>query len=361
MLSVVPNADRIHTVAASTVKAPKWTKTLPDSWAISRPILSVRINRETWGGGATVNPRDATESFTISSINEIGQEAFKALSAHSSSLKYLVLQSLQRPALTSLNILCHCRALEKFTLEASTIAEEFEWQSTVKQVFEHVVPWLSACADLRTLEMTKVPNATALLGEVLKSPDVRLTMLSVKLLESDETFFSSLGHQTQLRHLLIDAKYLLDVSDPRHTKLVDSICSCPELRELTLQNGPLERVDLQRICQRAPLLEDLTFEGEVTDEVLPVLAQLSHLKVLTVNGLSLFSFVGLHSFIQQLAMDEKASHANISISVADQTGAKLSEDEEALVQMEVARLFNGRFEVTDRQDPDELHQSDFSD
>jgi hypothetical protein len=326
------------------------------------------VDRQLAGFFSSLAP-NTLESFTVSSMNDLGEESFAALSGHSASLKFLTLLSLERPAFESLSLLSDCTALEDLKFEANSITQRFEWRAQVPQVFDETVGWLKQCASLRSLQLTKVPNAMFLLGEVLSSPKVRLTSLSVKLQDSTGDFFTALADQEDLRMLFIENRAEDVYDQPSHNILVQSICSCQQIRELHLLNETMTTDDLDNITKSLALLEELTVDGEVGDEELMFLARLPRLKLLAVNYATSLSFPALLSFVQTLGDAEKldpenADHQGLSITLASQlygTGYVMDE-EEAVLQKLVTSLFDGRIEIVFyRAEQDDLHESDFSD
>lgn len=307
------------------------------------------------------------ESFTIMSVNAIGEQTFRAMTSHSVSLRVLRF-CVELPGLTALHFLSGCSNLKEITIEASGItARGFHWERELKDEFQQVVSWLAGCLSLTSLDLVFVPNASSILHRILRVPEIRLVSLDVKLVHASEHFYSSLGQQTDLESLVIRSDdELVDLVEPasrRHQNFIDSICSCTRLRKLDLMNELLSKDDILRIVESLPLLDDLAFDGDfIGNDFLLPLAGLRLLKTLNINALSYFTFTGILKFISDLRFDEKASHDGLRIYIMRQFGDhKLSDAEERMLTDEVARRFKGRFEITYEGDPDELHESDFSD
>ncbi|EAQ91118.1 hypothetical protein CHGG_03053 [Chaetomium globosum CBS 148.51] len=266
-------------------------------------------------------------SFTILSMNEIGRQTFKALGEHSSSLKSLSLFSLERAAFQALNELQHCLSLESLRLEGAPSARRYLWEIECKPAFQEVVQWLQQCTALRELEFTVVPTSTTILAEVLKSPVIRLTSLSLLTFDLDKEFCLSLLKQQDLRHLAVKIRDedLLESDDERHTMLANAVACCHELRELDT-NELFSLEEIEHICESLPQLEEIVLNGDLIDnEFLTPLSRLSKLKSLNIFGPS------------------------------------FTDEEEAKVTTALWDLFRGRFDINYRLDPDELHESDFSD
>ncbi len=305
-----------------------------------------------------------SESFTILSMNELGGETFKALCEHSRSLKTLSLLSLERPALQSLNELQHCLSLESLKLEGGWTSRGYPWATECKTVFQEVKMWLQRCAALKELEFTVIPAATTILAEVLKSPAIRLLSLSIKTPDLDKEFCASLPQQQQLQHLVVKIPdgELLEASDERHVTLANAIACCHELRELDT-NELFTLEEIQNICGSLPLLEDIVLNGDLIDDMfLTPILQLSKLKSLSIYGPSAISSAELLEFLDQFGADPKGEHEGLQVYVANQNyDCKFSTAEEVKVATVLWDRFRGKFDINYRMDPDELHESDFSD
>ncbi|KAK4152852.1 hypothetical protein C8A00DRAFT_15882 [Chaetomidium leptoderma] len=289
------------------------------------------VDEDLAGFLGTLKP-NSLESFTIMSMNDIGGKTFKALCEHSRSLKTLSLLSLEWPVFGSLNELQHCLSLVSLKLEGAPSARRYAWGTECKQVVEEVVQWLQKCAALEDLEFTVVPTSTTILAEVLKSPAINLTRLSLKTSDLVNEFHASLRQQQRLQHLVVKItdEELLEGSDERHMLLADAIACCHELRELDT-NELFTFEEVEHICASLPLLEDIVLNGELIDDFfLEPIAQLSKLKSLNIFGPSDF--------------DSRFPH-----------------EEEVELVTRLWERFSGRFDVNYRMDPNELHESDFSD
>ena len=305
-----------------------------------------------------------SESFTILSMNELGSETFRALCEHSRSLKTLSLLSLERTALQSLNELQHCLSLETLKLEGGWTSRGYPWATECQTVFEEVKQWLQKCAALKELEFTVIPAATTLLAEVCKSPAIRLLSLSIKTPDLDKEFCASLPLQQQLQHLVvkIPEEELLESSDERHIMLANAIACCHDLRELDT-NELFTLGEIRNICASLPLLEDIVLNGDLIDDMfLTPIMQLSKLKSLSIYGPSAISPAQLLEFLHQIGADPKGEHEGLQVYVANQNyDRKFSTAEEVKVAAVLWDRFRGRFDINYRMDPDELHESDFSD
>lgn len=307
------------------------------------------------------------QSFTVMSLNALGEHTFTALTRHSESLKLLSFY-VELPGITALHFLSGCYNLREITIEASGMAvREMKWERDFKEQFQQVTSWLSGCHSLTNLDLAYVPDTPSILARILKAPEIRLLSLSVKLVRSDVQVYSALGQQTDLESLVIrsedEATGIGGLGIGAHEFLINSICGCPKLRKLDLMNEPLAMPDILRIVDSLPLLDDFAFDGDLIDDgyLLP-LARLRFLKTLNINALSTFTFSGILQFISDMRYDEAGSHGGIRVYIMRQFGEnKLTDREEKTLSDEMMRRFGGRFEITYDADPDELHESDFSD
>ncbi|KAK4252180.1 hypothetical protein C7999DRAFT_10283 [Corynascus novoguineensis] len=321
------------------------------------------VDEELGGFLSNLEP-NTLASFTILSVNEVGRETFKALRMHSQSLRFLELLSLERLAFQSLNELQHCHKLEALKLEGAPSTRHYPWNTESKDVFQEVIQWLQNCTALLDLSFTVVPAATTILAEVLKSPAVRIMNLSVQTFDLDTDFCTSLVHQQQLRHLAlyIRDEELLEADDGRRAVLAAAIASCHDLRDLET-NELFSLEEVENICSSLPLLENVVVNGDlIDDEFLVPMSRLSNLKSLNIYGPSIISFNMLLKSLENMAADPEGHHEGLQLYISDQNyDHKFTDQQEHKVASIMKDLFNGRFRVDHRQNPDELHESDFSD
>ncbi|KAJ9151851.1 RNI-like protein [Pleurostoma richardsiae] len=313
-------------------------------------------------------PQNTLETFTVLSWNDLGQQTFAALAHHALSLTKLEL-FLGSAAFAKLDALEPCKTLVELQLEANTSEQPSTWATDAKDVFQAVGSWLKECESLVHLRMVDVPSATTLLADVLKPPKLHLTSLDLKLRDDDEAFYASLGHQKTLESLkLRTTDEWLDIAAPRHITFIDSICSCPELRDLDLMQVQLTYADLVQLGSSLPQLEELSFDGDFLtsdNDILDPLGQMRQLKTLNIYGLTTFTFDGILDFINRLGTDSKqpgASHQGFRFYIMAQNGyAKLSPGEEQLLSDELASGLGGRLDLTYWRDPDEEMSEELSD
>ncbi|KAK0736853.1 hypothetical protein B0T21DRAFT_286587 [Apiosordaria backusii] len=309
------------------------------------------------------------ECFTVLSLNNLGKKTFKALGAHSKSLKRLDLFSLEPSALASLHELHHCVAIEELSLEGNYMAQAYHWQEENKSAFSEVVDWLIQCVSLKELDMILVPNSTVLLSELAdpKLTIFELTSLTLKLNELDnEAFYGFIKRQESLRQLtlrFVDDEILEGWPD-RNDVFAEALLHLSDLRELdTNELFTAENINLMAQCG-LDSLEDIVLNGDmIDDEFFLNLLGFEHLKSLSIFGPSCVTGPSICRFIDLLSTrDSSEAHEGLQISISSQVWElQLGEEMEKTISEMIKEKFGGTFDITYRPDPDELHESDFSD
>jgi len=301
------------------------------------------------------------ESFTVTSLNGIGEDTFQALNGHSLSLKRLGLMSLEPAAWDSIDILSTPN-LESLTLEPSATA-----RNLAPLIADKVVLWLKQCVCLKELEITSFPHTDSVLADVLQNPDIHLTSLILRRLESGATrFYEHLACQKDLRHLAIpsfddeDDEEIIFIE--RHVNFVKALAEFQNLRRL-ITNEPFQPAEFQAIIQSNPFIEELVLNGFGRGEVfLKLLGSLPRLKSVQILSETAFSMDTFTNFFNMIEAQPEADHEGFQFYLAQQDSAyKFSDEQEAWLDNEIRRRFGGRFFISYQADPDDLHESDFSD
>ncbi|KAI1085376.1 hypothetical protein F5B20DRAFT_881 [Whalleya microplaca] len=313
----------------------------------------------------TLRP-NSLRSFQIISQNGIGEQALTALNAHAASLKSLKLGSLPPQAMKSLNSLSGCTALETLAIENDG-HQKIDLKVFSQGMLRELSEWVSSCRSLRELSFTHVLNALPVVKEVLSTPGIRLTSLSVEdFLSGTEvenaTTWSVLAFQDRLESLTLglqDAQ-VDSLAIPRIPQLGKAICMLKNLTSLNLMQASVDYFHIKAFVDALPNLSELSFGGEfVDDEILGPLSTIRHLKALSINASSRFGWVGLRDFAQNL---NSPDHEGIRVDILNQYGEyKFPEDQYNWLQKYFVDTLKGRLEITYFMDPDELHEDDFSD
>lgn len=305
------------------------------------------------------------ENFTVLSSNEIGYDTLDGLLQHSDSLKTLTLSSLQNTSLPFLHLLSRCPYLESLQIEASTPSPPSTWAADDKDPLVEVSAWLKECKYLRKLDIKNLGGASKLLAEVLKSPGLRLKELDIRLIDDDEAFYTALGTQSDLEMLMFRSTAdVIDNNNIRHDTFIDSICSCKKLKDLNIMlidHLQLTPDDMVQIKESLPGLEALSFDGEwLTDAIWGPLAEMQFLTTININGLSIFTFQEIKSFIERVKASGSRHGFRLYV-MNQQSEARITQVQEFALQRLAAQIPGGSFEFSYWRDPSEDEMSDLSD
>ncbi|KAF2963840.1 hypothetical protein GQX73_g9748 [Xylaria multiplex] len=306
------------------------------------------------------------QRFEVHSRNNLSEVTLAALSTHAESLRVLDLRSLLASTVKSLHLLSQCTALEILLIERET-TDRTGLDIFNGEELEQVAKWISGCKALQELSLSHVQDALPILKQVLQNPAIRLKQLVVQDYrpaseEITKATWSALGKQDQLKLLTIASPYgsVNDIALHRHPELTDSICHLFNLTTLNLMQASASSSEIHRIATALPLLEELSFGGGLVDtSILEPLGKLSKLTTLSINAITAFTFDHLWSFAQRLY---QAGSRNVRVELLNQWyEAKLTEREEKRLIEYFADHLNGQIAISYPNDPDELHEADFSD
>ncbi|KAK3357007.1 hypothetical protein B0T25DRAFT_144216 [Lasiosphaeria hispida] len=178
---------------------------------------------------------------------------------------------------------------------------------------------------------------------------MRLEYLRLDLLDISDDFYPQLANQTDLQRIRIcylDEELLGTNSDARAAQCAAALTKLTRLRQLHT-NELFQLDDIAALTETRPPLEDLHLNGDfITDDFLPPLARLAHLKSVNVFGPSWFSVPGLLDFFAHLQADPAGQHEGLQLYASHQKwGAKFLDSEEIMLRLEIDRRFRGRFGV----------------
>ncbi|KAI1439549.1 hypothetical protein F5Y02DRAFT_405499 [Annulohypoxylon stygium] len=314
----------------------------------------------------TLRP-NSLRSFEIISKNEIGPNALTALNYHAKSLRSLSLRSIGLQAKKALHKLSNCTALETLVIENSNFFNYAEVEDFGEDVLKGIIAWISSCKSLTDLSLRVLKALTIVKEVLLTSPDIRLTTLSMVDFgpvseEVESADWAALGSQDRLESFTIGQ---LDgnvngLIINQGIALMDSLCNLKNLTSLNLMLSNVTSDVVRRLATSLPKLSEFSFSGDMMDDdILEPLGNLSQLKILSINALSAFSFDGLYDFAVELY---KPGHMGIRIDILNQIGElKFKESDYVRLQHYFTKALQGRIEITYFMDPDELHETDFSD
>ncbi|KAJ9658337.1 hypothetical protein H2198_003767 [Neophaeococcomyces mojaviensis] len=288
--------------------------------------------------------RDTLQYLQLISFNTIGRMSFEVLGRHT-TLKELKLNNLGREAMENLNGLKNCTQIEVLSLEDSTGAVRLEELNN--DVFKEVIEWLSSCTKLRDITITKLFDGPAILAAVAISDNVKWLKLSL------EGYTVRNANSASFHAALADQKYLEVLSlkgngDDTHPQdleiMVSSICQLANLKELVLKqvSDEFDMTHISNLAVNLPGLEEFwTSGGELSSDILPVLANLRSLKNLTLFALTQFDYDSIRDFITRL--DSKTQRGfQLSLMAVDQEFG-LSQQEQDDISELIKTCVDGSF------------------
>ncbi|KAK3951706.1 hypothetical protein QBC32DRAFT_158476 [Pseudoneurospora amorphoporcata] len=295
-------------------------------------------------------PPNTMASFRVTRGIVHGQKILEALDRHSGSLRRLVLAKLGPRALSALNQLRHCNALEILSLNASDVNAHFDFARSETAVYDQFVEWLRGCYQLKDLSLLRFPSATQLLKDSLIGPKLRLESLTLVEVEASAPWYNELHHQAKLECLEIVVPDLgllaLGPASGRCQGLAAGISRCPELTELHTEDY-LSVADIRKISEGALKLERIAFSGTlVHDEHIMPLANLPRLKEVHVMGDSSFTASGILRFFEKMEGNADHDHRGFSFSAAFQQGTLFGLEEDRRLRKAAERAFDGNVTIT---------------
>lgn len=287
---------------------------------------------------------DTLQYLQFISFNNIGRRSFEALARHS-TIKELFLNNLSREAMENLNSLKGCTQIEVLSLEDSSGAVRLEEANN--DVFMEVIAWLSSCTKLRDITIRKFFDGPSILAAVAVAPEVKWFKLCVEGYTvrnaSSASFHTALSDQSHLESLVLSGNG--DDTHPHDLEImVSSICQLPNLKELVLKqiSDEFDMTHITNLALNLPLLEEFwTSGGELSSDILPLLANLRNLKSLTLYALTQFDLSSILDFVQRLDPDKQKGFF-LSLMAVDQE-YDLSEVERQLVIESIQARVEGRF------------------
>ncbi|TRX91260.1 hypothetical protein FHL15_007865 [Xylaria flabelliformis] len=306
---------------------------------------------------------NSLQEFKVLSRSTLGDVTLTALNTHANSLRVLHLRNLRQSAFENLHLLSECTALESLIIE-----KDFTDRSGLDAArWKQVAKWISSCKALKELNFHHVLDALPILNRVLQAPEIRLERLLINHFQSASQEITSatwdaLGRQDRLEFLTIASQdgHLEGLMLSHHPELVASMCRLSRLVDLNLMQVCASSADICSIAAALPNLEELCFGGGVIDEeVLEPLSRLSRLVLLSINATTSFTFDSLMGFAQRL---DPVTNRGIKVDLLSQSYVvRLNEEEESMLNGYFANTLNGRIMTSYIDDPDELHEGDFSD
>lgn len=293
---------------------------------------------------------DTLGYFEMISYNNLGKLSFQALGRHK-TLQQLDLGNLSIDAMRNLNALRDCTELHTLVLDVNSGTLQLP-----SEVFTEVVDWLSSCGKLRDLTLKRLIDGPALLAQVLCSPNVNLSRLSLEGYivrhTSAQLFHNALSEQKSLESVWLKG-FGEDTTPDDLQMMVEGLCELTNLRELVLKDVSDEFMEehIVSLALSLPLLEDFwTSGGEVGSEILLPLANLNNLKNLTLYAMTRFTSDAIVDFLSRLD-PEKQRGFNLSLMAAD-PAYDLTEMEQEMIREYIRASLDGRFDFVLWRDAD---------
>lgn len=308
---------------------------------------------------------NSLQKFEVLSRNNLSHVTLSALNNHAQSLRALHLRSLLHFAMKSLHLLSECTSLESLVVERE-ISDRSGLDALSEEDFAQVARWISSCENLRVLNFNRFRHALPVLKQVLQTSAIRLEQLLIQdyqstSRETTEATWRALGQQDRLELLTIASQdgFPEGLVLAHHPELTDSICHLFNLTSLNLMQAWVSSPEICRIAASLPRLEEFSFGGDLVDEsILVHLSRLPNLVLLSINAVTAFTFNSLRDFAKRL---DPVANRGIKVDLLNQWyEAKLTEDQEAWLNDYFADNLNGRIAISYPNDPDELHEADFS-
>lgn len=292
-----------------------------------------------------LNP-DTLHYFELISLNDISAQSFSAFGRHK-TLQELKLSNLSATAVENLNSLKGCTELHTLVLEDNTGAVQLE--ALNNDAFLEVVEWLSSCAKLRDLTLKRFFDGPAILSQVLVSPTVKLTKLSLEgynvRATSSRLFHTALSDQKSLEAVWLRGNGEDCVPDDL-TIMVDGLSNITHLKELVLKDvsDEFQEEHITRLALSLPELEEFWTSGDVVSgSLLEAFRNLRFLKKLDLYAMTQFTCDEIIDFLSQL--DPEAQRGfQFSLMAADPNQGNLSDTEQDLIRDYIRSNLDGRFD-----------------
>ncbi|KAK5312844.1 hypothetical protein LTR70_007926 [Exophiala xenobiotica] len=291
-----------------------------------------------------LNP-DTLRYLHFISFNSICQRSFEALGRHS-TIKELILNDLNREAMENLSALKCCTQIRLLSLEDSS--RNVRLEESHNDVYVEVIAWLSSCTRLRDITIKNFFDGPSILAAVAGAPDVKWAKLCLEGYTvrnaNSASFHTALPDQKYLESLFLSGS-----GDDTHSHdleiMVSSICQLSNLKELFLKqvSDEFDMTHITNLALNLPLLEEFwTSGGELSADILPLLANLRHLKSLTLNALTQFDLSSILDFVQRLDPETQKGFS-LSLLAVDMDFS-LSEQELQLVTESIKTQVGGHFD-----------------
>ena len=283
------------------------------------------------------------EHFEIFSFSQIGAESFLALNCHRETLTELKLNGIKAQSIPALSMLKGCTNLSSLSLSENGVATQ-DLEKRHNDNFLEIVAWLCQCKALRSISLSNLLSAPALLTPVLLESDIHLTNLVLEgyMMSDSRNFHGALAQQTSLQDLWLKGESSDNPEDV--DLLVESLSKLENLTDMRLQDVSDNFQDkhfciLAKSLQRLEVWESTGFA--ITDAIWSDMASMKSLRRLEFNALTRFTSNGIMDFILNLDLGNDGLLLNVSMQDVD---FDLSEEDQFMIKETIASKVDGRFE-----------------
>lgn len=283
----------------------------------------------------------------------ISTETCLALNKHSESLMELNL-CFGPDAIPAIVLLKSCTSIEKLQLE---IPPSTNLEQAQNDVFLEMIEWLQVCHALRSVILSEVTSAAAIVTPLLLNDNIHIEELYVSAkagmysMKDSMAFHQALANKKSLKMLSLSGEGEETTRDDIEA-LVASLCQLGNLRKLQLRGVADYFSDEAIICIFASLknLEEVYIGSLGTsDEVLDAVAALPKLRSINFMGITSFTSSGLLSLVAQLG----SGNAGFEISISNANPETLISEAELLkVRKALFEKVSGRLEYIALRDPE---------
>ena len=297
---------------------------------------------------------DTLHDFELISLNDIAAKSFISLGRHK-TLRELKLGSLSETAVENLHNLKGCTELQTLLLEATG---SVQLESQHNDSFIELIQWLGSCSKLRDLTLKGFSDGAAILSQVLVSPTVKLTKLSLEgyhlRFTSSRLFHTALSEQKSLEAVWLRGTGEDAIPDDL-TIMVEGLSNIPHLKELVLKgvSDEFEEYHITQLALSLPELEEFWTGGDVVSGgLLRIIQNLTSLKKLDLYAMTQFRIDEILDFLGQL---DPVSQRGFQLSLmnADPNQGNLTEEEQEVVRDFIRTNLDGRFDFVLWRDADD--------
>ncbi|KAI0996354.1 hypothetical protein K3495_g11826 [Podosphaera aphanis] len=282
-------------------------------------------------------------------------QALLSLNHHADSLRKLNFCRLNVDAYKKLHLLRPCKNIS--SLQISFVYGEadyyFELKKEDSNLFQAVMNWICSCRNLRELSVGSGNDGMAIVTEVCSKDWIQLQKLEILKVDMsvpyNKHFFRALSLQTTLEHLHLLVKNVdYEEEDPREEGIIcfrASLCCLTNLKYLDIspEFGFYYMETILILASHLLKLEEFIFTcHDTNDRLWPLMTNLRNLRVLTINGISYFTFGGILTYIDSLQHSNKGLELSV---MAQEEDKPIAEQEISIISQSIRAKVGGCFAI----------------